>query len=211
MDGITYYRIGLKDEEGADIKSVVERVCEIMDEIFRSVKGGGEEGVTCKGWVDEGDEVNGVEVVAEKKGGEEDQIYVQGEGPSAELDDGGRRDKAGGGLKGKGKSMEGGGYDIDRGEGLKNDKRVLFHCSAAISRSPAVLAGYLMKRRGLTLRESLVLLVKGREAVSPNVGFMRQLCEMEREVFGLGEGDEGSVDVGLLEGGGKLVNYLVEK
>jgi len=62
--------------------------------------------------------------------------------------------------------------------------RVLVHCSAAISRSPTIVAAYLMKRRGMTLRESLERLVSARHAVSPNPGFLRQLSEIEKEVFG---------------------------
>ena len=61
--------------------------------------------------------------------------------------------------------------------------KVLVHCSAAISRSPTIVAAYLMKWRGMTLRESLEVLVKARGAVSPNPGFLRQLSEMEMELF----------------------------
>lgn len=82
--------------------------------------------------------------------------------------------------------------------------RVLLHCSAAISRSPAVVAGYLIKRRGMTLRESLELLVGVRAVVAPNRGFLRQLGEMEREVFG----GEGTFDVDGWAVGVKLGAYL---
>jgi atypical dual specificity phosphatase len=61
--------------------------------------------------------------------------------------------------------------------------KVLVHCSAAISRSPTIVAAYLMKRRGITLRESLAMLVNARAVVSPNPGFLRQLSEMEKAVF----------------------------
>ncbi|KAH9948063.1 protein-tyrosine phosphatase-like protein [Amylocystis lapponica] len=62
--------------------------------------------------------------------------------------------------------------------------RVLVHCSAAISRSPTVLAGYLMKSRGMTLMEALGMIVLARPTVSPNPGFLAQLKEMERELRG---------------------------
>ncbi|KAK5662230.1 hypothetical protein OQA88_8135 [Cercophora sp. LCS_1] len=61
--------------------------------------------------------------------------------------------------------------------------KVLVHCSAAISRSPAVVAGYLMAKRGMTLRESLETLVQARDVVSPNPGFLKQLGELEKEIF----------------------------
>jgi atypical dual specificity phosphatase len=60
---------------------------------------------------------------------------------------------------------------------------VLVHCSAAISRSPTIVAAYLMKRQGMTLRDSLMRLVDARGVVSPNPGFLRQLAEMEKEIF----------------------------
>ncbi len=62
--------------------------------------------------------------------------------------------------------------------------KVLVHCVAAISRSPTIIAAYLMKKRGMSLRESLETLVRARDAVSPNPGFLRQLSEMEKEIFG---------------------------
>ncbi|KAH9951883.1 protein-tyrosine phosphatase-like protein [Amylocystis lapponica] len=69
------------------------------------------------------------------------------------------------------------------GARLKNGK-VLLHCSAAISRSPTVLAGYLMKSQGMTLVEALGMIVIARPTVSPNSGFLAQLKEMEKELRG---------------------------
>lgn len=66
--------------------------------------------------------------------------------------------------------------------------KILVHCAAGISRSPAVVAAYLMKRKGMTLRAALGQIVRARPCVSPNAGFMRQLREMEREVYGRGGG-----------------------
>ncbi|KAK3316773.1 hypothetical protein B0H66DRAFT_562138 [Apodospora peruviana] len=67
--------------------------------------------------------------------------------------------------------------------------RVLIHCSAAISRSPAVVTGYLIRRRGMSLGEGLKVLkgARGRQ-VNPNKRFMRQLEEIEREREGEGLG-----------------------
>lgn len=203
IDGITYHRLGLKDEEEADINPVIDRVCEIMDGIVPPVEpSGGEE---MGGGINEMDEVGLQEDKGEKG---QTQQEIPGEGPEDGFPEFTNRD-----IKGKGKAREASGYyqENKREKGPKNDKRVLFHCSAAISRSPAIVAGYLMKRRGMTLRETLGVLVAARDAISPNIGFMRQLCEMEREVFGLGDGDQGSVDISLLKGGGRLVSCLGEK
>lgn len=65
----------------------------------------------------------------------------------------------------------------------KGGGKVLVHCSAAISRSPTIVAAYLMKRHGYTLRESLKTLVRTRDAIAPNPGFLNQLGEMEAELF----------------------------
>ncbi|KAK3392814.1 protein-tyrosine phosphatase-like protein [Podospora didyma] len=82
--------------------------------------------------------------------------------------------------------------------------RVLIHCVAGISRSPAMVAAYLMKRRGMTLRESLEVLVRARDTVAPNPGFMRQLCEMEKEIF---EG-ESTFDPVVVTANTRLASWL---
>lgn len=61
---------------------------------------------------------------------------------------------------------------------------VLVHCSAAVSRSPSVLAGYLMKSRNMSLFDALGLLVRARPSVSPNPGFVGQLRSLEEALFG---------------------------
>ncbi|KAH0536970.1 hypothetical protein FGG08_006198 [Glutinoglossum americanum] len=83
--------------------------------------------------------------------------------------------------------------------------KVLIHCSAAISRSPTIVAGYLMKRCGFSLRESLDKLVTARDAISPNPGFLAQLCAMEAEIFD----GETTFNVPLVGGRTKLANYLL--
>jgi atypical dual specificity phosphatase len=62
--------------------------------------------------------------------------------------------------------------------------KILVHCSAGISRSPTVVVGYLMKRRGMRLVEALGLVIRARPQVTPNPGFLLQLKKMERELFG---------------------------
>ncbi|KAK0644139.1 protein-tyrosine phosphatase-like protein [Cercophora newfieldiana] len=123
IEGITYHRLGLTDEEGSSIAEPVDKACEIID------------------------------AVAAAKG------------------------------------------------------KVLVHCSAAISRSPSIVAAYLMKRRGLTLRESLTVLVGARAVVSPNPGFLRQLSELEKEIF---QG-ESTFDPEGVTSSTKLAAYLAQK
>jgi atypical dual specificity phosphatase len=66
-------------------------------------------------------------------------------------------------------------------EASASNRRVLVHCSAAISRSPAVVAGYLIRRRGYSLEGALEALRKVRPVVSPNRGFIEQLRGIEME------------------------------
>jgi atypical dual specificity phosphatase len=69
--------------------------------------------------------------------------------------------------------------EVGAGEG-----KILIHCSAAVSRSPTIMAAYLMARHKLTLKEALGHIVFARPIVSPNPGFLRQLRELEKELYG---------------------------
>ncbi|KAF2467951.1 phosphatases II [Lindgomyces ingoldianus] len=84
-----------------------------------------------------------------------------------------------------------------------SNEKVLVHCSAAISRSPTIVAAYLMKSCGMTLMESLKILVNARDAIAPNPGFLRQLVEMEREIF-----DDTTFDATAFDGRNKLANMF---
>jgi predicted protein tyrosine phosphatase len=63
-------------------------------------------------------------------------------------------------------------------------EKVLVHCAAAISHSPAVLAGYLMPEEGMSLRETLGMLARAKSRARPNDGFLRQLREVEIRIGG---------------------------
>ncbi|KAF8523510.1 protein-tyrosine phosphatase-like protein [Hysterangium stoloniferum] len=66
----------------------------------------------------------------------------------------------------------------------KNTGKILVHCSAGISRSPMVVAAYLMKRKGMTLKAALGQIIQVRPQISLNAGFLEQLKEMEMELYG---------------------------
>jgi atypical dual specificity phosphatase len=66
----------------------------------------------------------------------------------------------------------------------KGTGKILVHCSAGISRSPMVVAAYLMKQKGMTLKAALGQIIHVRPQISPNAGFLRQLKEMEMELYG---------------------------
>ena len=74
---------------------------------------------------------------------------------------------------------------IDRAIAYKKGTgKILVHCSAGISRSPTVVAAYLMKRKGMSLKAALGQIIRVRPQISPNAGFLRQLKETEVELYG---------------------------
>ncbi|KIM48479.1 hypothetical protein M413DRAFT_62827 [Hebeloma cylindrosporum] len=66
----------------------------------------------------------------------------------------------------------------------KGRGRILVHCSAGVSRSPTVVVGYLMKKRGMSPKVALGYVVRARPQVSPNPGFLEQLKAMEEGLYG---------------------------
>uniref|UniRef100_A0A4X2L8W4 Dual specificity protein phosphatase n=2 Tax=Vombatus ursinus TaxID=29139 RepID=A0A4X2L8W4_VOMUR len=63
--------------------------------------------------------------------------------------------------------------------------KVLVHCVVGISRSATLVLAYLMLRQGLTLRQA-VNSVKQRRWIFPNSGFLKQLCQLDRQLQGAG-------------------------
>jgi atypical dual specificity phosphatase len=60
----------------------------------------------------------------------------------------------------------------------------LVHCSAGVSRSPAMVLAYFVLRRRCALKDAYAHIKALRPQVAPNHGFWVQLLEMEREVLG---------------------------
>ncbi|XP_005999735.1 dual specificity protein phosphatase 19a [Latimeria chalumnae] len=60
-------------------------------------------------------------------------------------------------------------------EAKVQDKVVLVHCNAGVSRSASVVIGYLMYTDRLAFREAYSVVKGARPAVCPNPGFMEQL------------------------------------
>ena len=58
----------------------------------------------------------------------------------------------------------------------------LVHCNAGVSRSAAVVIGYLMKNRNMTYLSAYDYLKTLRPAVRPNEGFVRQLIQYEKDL-----------------------------
>lgn len=62
--------------------------------------------------------------------------------------------------------------------------RTLVHCVAGVSRSAAMVLGYLVKHRAMSLADAFALLRAARPAVRPNSGFFRQLIDWELRQLG---------------------------
>ena len=60
---------------------------------------------------------------------------------------------------------------------------VLVHCQAGISRSATYVIYYLMKVKGMTLKDAYEHTKGKRYNIGPNVGFMSQLVELEKQLF----------------------------
>jgi dual specificity MAP kinase phosphatase len=60
----------------------------------------------------------------------------------------------------------------------------LVHCSVGMSRSASVAIAYLMRFQQMTLYDAFVFTKTKRPVTAPNCGFMEQLIEYERRLFG---------------------------
>ncbi|KAJ7070066.1 protein-tyrosine phosphatase-like protein [Mycena amicta] len=68
---------------------------------------------------------------------------------------------------------------------VKSGGRILVHCSAAVSRSPTLVAAYLMEHCDMSLQQALGTLILARPAVCPNPGFLAQLKDAEVALRGV--------------------------
>lgn len=62
---------------------------------------------------------------------------------------------------------------------LTQNKKVLVHCAAGISRSPTFVIAYLMQENKWSLEEAFQFVKKRRCGIRPNIGFMNQLQTLE--------------------------------
>ncbi|XP_040911775.1 dual specificity protein phosphatase 18 [Toxotes jaculatrix] len=60
----------------------------------------------------------------------------------------------------------------------------LVHCAAGMSRSPALVMAYLMRYRGVTLRQAHRWVQESRPYIRLNAGFWDQLLQYERRLYG---------------------------
>ena len=63
-----------------------------------------------------------------------------------------------------------------------NNATILIHCMAGISRSVTLTIAYLMAHFAMSMQEAYQFVKDKRPAISPNLNFMGQLVEFEREL-----------------------------
>ncbi len=83
----------------------------------------------------------------------------------------------------------------------REGKRVLVHCRAGRSRSASIVISYLMKKKGMTLKEAYLLVKEQKPDIRPNEGillplliarllhnlisgYLKQLQTLDKEIHG---------------------------
>jgi len=67
---------------------------------------------------------------------------------------------------------------------LSEERPVLIHCKAGVSRSASVLLAYLIEYCGYSLHDAFMFTLERRPTITPNPGFMTRLREYEKEILG---------------------------
>ncbi|CAG2109420.1 unnamed protein product, partial [Medioppia subpectinata] len=69
-------------------------------------------------------------------------------------------------------------------EVVSENRGVIVHCVAGISRSSSLVLAYLVKYQKMTLKEAFIHCKTCRELSQPNIGFFKSLIEFEKQMFG---------------------------
>ena len=75
-------------------------------------------------------------------------------------------------------------------EARNNNKGVLVHCLAGISRSVTVTVAYLMSRKNMSLNQAYDHVKRCKPNISPNFTFMGQLLDFEKDLSGEKDSDD---------------------
>ena len=67
-------------------------------------------------------------------------------------------------------------------QAIEKNEKVLVHCVAGISRSPAIVIGFLMRYAKMSMNDAYDFVKRKRAIVSPNLNFMGQLLEYEKKL-----------------------------
>lgn len=67
-------------------------------------------------------------------------------------------------------------------DGLLQEGKVFVHCYQGISRSAAMVIAFLMLKKDMPVAAALAE-IRAKRAVQPNEGFLKQLCQLNAELF----------------------------
>jgi protein-tyrosine phosphatase len=65
---------------------------------------------------------------------------------------------------------------------IDNKSKVLVHCVAGISRSPAIVMSFLMRSAHMSMNDAYELVKSKRSIIAPNLNFMGQLLQYEKKL-----------------------------
>lgn len=68
-------------------------------------------------------------------------------------------------------------------ESIRNNKKIIIHCRAGISRSTTIVIAYLMFKYKLPLNDLINYVRLKRPIINPNIGFIKQLKLYEQQLF----------------------------
>jgi len=68
-------------------------------------------------------------------------------------------------------------------ETITNNKKILIHCQAGISRSATIVIAYIMRKNKITMNEAQKIVHTKRPCIGPNLGFCGQLMMYEKELM----------------------------
>jgi atypical dual specificity phosphatase len=66
---------------------------------------------------------------------------------------------------------------------VRENKGILVHCHAGISRSSTILIAYFMRLNKWTYKEAYDFVKSKRSIIDPNIGFKKSLLEFEKKIF----------------------------
>jgi len=66
---------------------------------------------------------------------------------------------------------------------VENDKKILIHCIAGRSRSVTILAAYLIKKYGMSVKNAILSIKNKRSIIEPNLYFINQLYEYYNKLY----------------------------
>ena len=64
----------------------------------------------------------------------------------------------------------------------KEQKPILIHCMAGVSRSATVTIAYIMQQHKMSLKDAATFVFEKRPIIFPNVGFIKHLMEFEKKL-----------------------------